>query len=404
MFTDVEKKKIKERYGEVLKRITEHHISCFKGHSKPVFLISDTYPGIWLEHAYDPVFFAKMYPEYMNVAKNSLEFFIDNQKETGQLPCYLIDRNRNLSMPEYGYSQIQECVSFTRLCYEYYQISKDSEFFKKAYDSCSRWQKWYENYRMPGKKGLVETFCGHDTGHDGSGRKDGMVYYAAAKDNDASVYPENDPVLPMISPDVNAVYYGTLSALGEMADELGRKADADKWRAMAEQVKEKMLEICYDAEDKFFYDVDKNGRARKYLSISITNVFSEHLLDQAMFDEIYEKHMQNEDEFLTPYPFPSMAKADPTFKQNADGNSWGFYSQALTVLRCTRWMDYYGKSRDFDEVLEKWVRQWTFTDKLNFGQELNPITGEPSVCSQWYSSCMLIYMYAARRLGIVESN
>lgn len=72
MFTDVEKKKIKERYGEVLKRITEHHISCFKGHSKPVFLISDTYPGIWLEHAYDPVFFAKMYPEYMNVAKRSI--------------------------------------------------------------------------------------------------------------------------------------------------------------------------------------------------------------------------------------------------------------------------------------------------------------------------------------------
>ena len=30
MFTDVEKNKIKERYGEVLKRITEHHISWIK--------------------------------------------------------------------------------------------------------------------------------------------------------------------------------------------------------------------------------------------------------------------------------------------------------------------------------------------------------------------------------------
>ena len=111
--------------------------------------------------------------------------------------------------------------------------------------------------------------------------------------------------------------------------------------------------------------------------------------------------MQNEDEFLTPYPFPSMSKADPTFKQNADGNSWGFYSQALTVLRCTRWMDYYGKSRDFDEVLEKWVRQWALSKTIMFGQELDPFTGEPSNCSEWYSSCMLVYIYAVRRLGIL---
>ncbi|MEE1047934.1 MAG: alpha-L-rhamnosidase, partial [Clostridia bacterium] len=115
-------------------------------------------------------------------------------------------------------------------------------------------------------------------------------------------------------------------------------------------------------------------------------------------NDIYNKHLRNEDEFWTPFPFPSMAKADKTFKQNAAGNSWGFYSQALTVLRCTRWMDYYNKNEDFDEILEKWIKQWTFTDKLKFGQELHPLTGEPSECSEWYSSCMLVCLYAIRRL------
>lgn len=65
-------------------------------------------------------------------------------------------------------------------------------------------------------------------------------------------------------------------------------------------------------------------------------------------------------------------------------------------------MDCYGKGGDFDEILEKWIRQWTFGNDIMFGQELHPLTGKTSDCSQWYSSCMLIYIYAVRRLRISE--
>lgn len=401
MFTNLEKEKILDCYSIVQKNIKDHHIECFKGHKTPVFLISNTYPGVWLEHVYDSIILAKMNNDYMYVAKNTLNLFLDSQNEKGQLPCFVIDRNKNTTLPEYGFSQIQECVSFTRLCYEYFEISRDFEFLKKAYSGCIKWQNWYANYRMPNKWGLIECFCGHDTGHDGSGRKDGMLYPGTAKNDDASVYPDDDPVLPIIAPDVNAVYYGTLTALSDMANTLGKEQEAIAWRNKADCVKKRLIEVCYDVKDKFFYDVDKNGKMRKYLSIAITNVFSEHILDKNMMNDIYITHMHNENEFWTPYPFPSMAKSDPSFKQNAAGNSWGFYSQALTILRCTRWMDYYEKSHDFDKILEKWVRQWTYSEKIKFGQELHPITGEPSVCSEWYSSCMLVYLYAVKRLELI---
>ena len=399
MFTAQEKEKINQYYNLAMTRIKEKHINCFKGHEKPVFLISDTYPGVWLEHAYDSVFFAKMDKNYLEIAKNTLNLFLDNQKESGQLPCFVIDMNKGPNWPEFGYSQIQECVSFARLCYEYYEMSGDKEFLEKAYEKCVKWEKWYEAYRMPSKKGLVEIFCGHDTGHDGSARKDGMKYRKSAKNNDAAAYPEGDDVLPMITPDNNAVFYGTLTALSDMAKALCE--DSDFWEEKANTVKQKLYEICYDTDDGFFYDVDKNGNRRKYLSISITNVFSEHLLTQEEFDVIYDKHMKNTDEFYTDYPFPSMAKSDPSFKQNKSGNSWGFYSQALTILRCTRWMDFYGKGKEFDEILEKWVRQWTFGNEIMFGQELHPLTGKTSDCSEWYSSCMLIYIYATKRLNLI---
>ena len=400
MFTKQEKEKIKEYYNLALNRIKDKHINCFKGHEKPVFLISDTYPGVWLEHAYDSVFFAKMDKNYLEIAKNTLNLFLDNQKENGQLPCFVIDMNKGPNWPEFGYSQIQECVSFTRLCYEYYEMSGDKEFLEKAYEKCVKWAEWYEKYRMPSGKGLIEIFCGHDTGHDGSARKDGMKYGSGAKDNDATVYPEGDDVLPMITPDNNAVFYGTLAALSDMAKALCE--DSTYWAEKANKVKQKLYEICYDIDDDFFYDVDKNGNRRKYLSISITNVFSEHLLTQEEFNVIYHKHMKNPDEFYTEYPFPSIAKSDPSFKQNKSGNSWGFYSQALTMLRCTRWMDFYEKSKDFDEILEKWIRKWTFGNDIMFGQELHPLTGKTSDCSEWYSSCMLIYLYAVKRLRLNE--
>jgi hypothetical protein len=280
-------------------------------------------------------------------------------------------------------------------------MSGDKDFLIKAYEKCKKWQGWYENVRMPNKKGLVEVFCGHDTGHDNSPRKTGVKYKGGAIDKDASSYPFDDDVLPLIAPDVNAVYYGTLTALSDMAYELGKNDEADVWKRKAEEVKENLMKICYDENDMFFYDVDKNGNKRKYLSISITNVLSEHIPDKAMAEEICKKHLFNPDEFYTEYPFPAVAKSDVGFEQNKTGNSWNYYSQALTILRCTRWMDYYGYAKEFDTVLEKWVRQWTFSKTTKFGQELDPFTGEPSDCSEWYSSCMLVFIYAVRRLGII---
>lgn len=404
MFTADEKTRIRECYAAAFDRITNTNVKCFEGHKKAVFLISDTYPGVWLEHAYDSVFLAKLEPQYLEIAQNTLCLFLDNQKENGQLPCFVTDKSKNSHLPEFGYSQIQECVSFTRLCYEYYEMSDDVEFLRYAYDRCVKWQKWQENTRMPNRKGLIEMFCGYDTGHDNSCRMAGMKYPGCAKNKDAGEYPQGDDVLPVTAPDMNGVYYGTLTALGLMAEALNLNEDAEKWRAKAEQVKAKLLEVCFNEEDCFFYDVDKNGKKRKHLTVSVTNILSEHLPDQNLATEIITRHFLNPEEFYTEVPFPAVAKSDMGFKRNKSGNSWNYYSQALTVLRCTFWMDYYGFSKEFDQILEKWVQRWAFSNTVKFGQELDPFTGEPSDCSEWYSSCMLVFVYAVKRLGILDNG
>ena len=412
MFTEKEKEKIKLYYHDALKTIKEKHIGRFKGHDKALFLISETYPGIWMEHVYDSVIFARMEKGYVDIAKNTIELFLNNQNEKGQLPCCVLDGNKTDRPPEklISYKQVQECVSFARLCLEVCKMVKDRGFTARCYSLLKKWADWFYTYRTTLGTGLVEMFVGYDTGHDNSGRLSGMKYKGQRSETNGDVPPEEDDVAPIIAVDMNCNFYGTLKALSEFAKELDLPDENAHFIEAAAKVKEQLFKICYDKDDAFFYDVDKNGNKRKYLSSTIFHLFLEGVLDEKedekIIKEIYERHIKNPDEFWTPYPFPSMAINDPSCENHAKQNCWGYYSQALIALRCTLWMDKYNMSEDFNTLLKKWIYKWTFGNKIMFGQELSPITGEATDCSAYYSSCMLLYIYAVRRLipDIIEDD
>jgi len=391
---------IKKKYDAAISRIENVHVKSFPGQAGPVFLISTAYPGVWMEHVYDAIVYARLNPAGAEVARNQTLLFLRNQKPNGRMPFNVIDTS--VAGRRYasgvGYSQIQECVSFGSLCLEAYRILNDKEYLKEAYKGLKAWDAWLEGNRMSLKRGLIELFCLYDTGHDNSARLSDIPNKCPDVDG---ILPVDADAVPMVAPDMNAVFYGDRMALSEIAEELGRVHEARAWREKAADVKKKMCELLYDADDLFFYDVDRRGRKRKFLSIAISNVFQEHVLDRDAAEAIYARHMKNPDEFWTPYPFPSMAISDPGSKKDRDGNSWGYYSQALTALRCSRWMDFYGHGADYDELLSRWVEAITRSE-MNFSQELDPVTGEMSKSSEWYSSALLLYVYACRRLGYAK--
>lgn len=401
--TIIDSKKVRKITQIASERIQKMHISCFAGLEKPLFLISETYPGLWLEHAYDAVFYASMKPEYLYLAENTVNFFIEKQTEEGQLP-FAVMRSGLVR-----YAHIQECVSFYSLCLEVYRMNHDKTFLAKIYESGKKWDAWLRRYRMTTKRDLVEMFVGYDTGHDNSGRLEGMVcpgnYVINGVEQNAGILPPYDGITPILTVDMNANFYGNERALAEMARLLGKDKEAATWEMSAQGIKDKLFEHCYDDKDGFFYDVDRNGKKRKYKSSTIFHLFMEKVLDpeadSALIERIYHDHIKNPEEFWTPYPFPSMAINDPSCAHHIDENCWGYYTMGLIVLRCTRWMDAYGWSKDYDIVCEKWLEAWTKQfDTVPLGMELDPITGVATPCSPWYSSGMLSYLYAAHRLGI----
>ena len=63
-------------------------------------------------------------------------------------------------------------------------------------------------------------------------------------------------------------------------------------------------------------------------------------------------------------------------------------------------MDKYGYNEDHNYILKKRVKTRThYYDDIKFAQKIDPVTGAPTKSSEWYSSCMLAYVYAVRRLG-----
>ena len=61
------------------------------------------------------------------------------------------------------------------------------------------------------------------------------------------------------------------------------------------------------------------------------------------------------------------------------------------------------RPEDLEHIMRQWVDALASSDTIRFAQELHPVTGQPSTSSQWYSSIMLFYVAACRRLGYVEA-
>lgn len=393
---------------EIIERLEREHIRAINGADKPILLISAQYPGIWLEHVYDSVFYAGYDRSKLYLAENVTELFMSLAKPDGQLPFVVKDKTSsiNAEASAVGYSQIQECVSFAKMCVLVYKMNQNKDYLRRAYDTAEAWVGWLKRNRMTTGRGLVEMFVGFDTGHDNSGRLRGMSYpknqIIDGERQGAEVIP-SCAVAPIIAVDMNCNYYSTLTSLSYMASELSMPERAESWKEEARGVKKRLFDLCYDEDDCFFYDVDKNRNKRRYLSSTVFHLFMEGVLDKSedaeMIKEIYERHISNPKEFATPYPYPSMAICDPSCKDHVKSNCWGYYSQGLIALRATLWMDEYGFGKDLDRLCRSWLSAWeNCYGRFKLGQELDPISGEPTDSSEWYSSTMLFFLYAAMRI------
>jgi len=358
------------------------------GYSQPVLIEGSSYSGTWLEGA--PQEGLVYSPVRADVARNNHLAFFSQQREDGQLPCWI----RTTAT---GFGQIQMVVPIAATAWDMAQETSDSELLEKAYVACSRWDAWLRRYRDTRHTGLCEGFCTFDTGHDNSPRWAGMPN--RCPDGDARKCPPV-PSLPRLSPDLSATVYGGRIALASIARALGKNSEADRWLADADAIRSAILNKLYSPDDTAFYDLDAQDQFVRIRGDVVSRVLGEHVVDQKLFDTIYERQIHNLKAFWALYPLPSIALDDPTFVRPIPRNSWGGASQALTALRAPRWMEHYDKPADLAHLMQQWIS--AILKEKKFLQQMDPLDGTFTPDVGDYSPAALVFLDFTWRLSGVR--
>jgi hypothetical protein len=355
-----------------------------------VLIEGSVYQGIWLECApQEGLVYAPISPR---IARNNHLAFFRLQGEDGQIPC-------SIKSTGIGQGQIQMVIPIAATAFELAEQSGDSELLDLAYRGAARWDAWLSRYRDTRKTGLCEGFCTYDTGHDNSPRWNGIPNQCP--DQDARKCPTIDS-LPRLCPDLSATVYGGRMALARMAESLGKKEEAERWREEAATIRTAILNRLFNEHDAAFYDLDAHGSFVRVRGDATTRVLGEHVVDQGLFETIYRSQIHNPAAFWAPYPLPSIALDDSSFVRPIPRNSWGGATQALTALRAPRWMEHYGKPADLAYLMQQWIS--ALLEARAFRQQMDPLTGlfteaDPS----GYSPSALVFFDFTWRLRGVRS-
>ncbi|WP_380780586.1 alpha-L-rhamnosidase [Sphingomonas sp. R86520] len=360
---------------------------------QPVLIEGSVYRGIWQECGpHEALVYRKFRAD---VARDSHLTFFDLQRADGQLPA-------NNKETETGFGQIQMVVPIAATAWELARATGDEALLRTAYASGSAWDGWLMRYRNTRGTGLVEGFCTYDTGHDNSPRWRGIPNQCPNKNAKTHA-----PIasLPRLCPDLSATVYGGRKALAAMALALGRSDEADAWTERAERLRKVILARLWFADDAAFYDRDAQDRFVRIRSDILTRMCGEHVPDQAMFDQIWQRQLGNPQAFWTRFPLPSIAADDPSFVRPIVANSWGGPAQALTALRAGRWFDHYGRAAEFTTMMNQWCE--AIQADMSFRQQIDPETGvfTAGADAPDYSPCALVMVdYTWRLIGVRDEN
>jgi hypothetical protein len=354
----------------------------------PLLIEGAEYPGVWQECG--PQEALVYLPWRPDVAANNHRVFFALQRPDGQLPA-------NNKRSEAGFGQIQMVVPIAATAWEVAQRSGDAALLDAAYTACGRWDDWLVRFRNTRGTGLVEGFCTYDTGHDNSPRWRGVANQCPGKDAKRFVPGQG---VPRLCPDLSATVYGGRVALAKMAQALGRRSEADAWVEKAEALRQRIVERLYVPEDHAFYDLDAAGNFVKVRGDVLSRVCGEHVVDQALFDQLWTAQIHNPAAFWPAYPLPSIALDDPSFVRPIPRNSWGGASQALTALRAGRWMEHYNRPAEFSQMMQQWCAA-LIRDGV-FRQQMDPVTGVfTEGGSKGYSPAALVLLdYTWRLAGV----
>jgi hypothetical protein len=357
---------------------------------KPILHEGGIYLGCWLEStgSINAELLSRFIP---SVSEASFESFADFQREDGQLPYKITEHGA-------AYRQIQMVTPLARSVWNHYLLNgRNRRFLRKMYSAMQRFDEWLVAYRNTRGSGCVEAFCTFDTGHDLSPR---FWHVPDTPHGDDARYCNPDsPILPFLAPDLTANVYCQRLYLHRMAEELGETGT--DWKAKAEESLNSLFNYCYDEQDEFFYDLDRNDEWVKVQSDVLLRVMACEVGDRDFFDKTLRRYLLNTSKFFAKYPFTSMSMDDPRFDPFSSYNSWGGASNFLSLIRTPHAFEHHGRYVELTWVIFPILSAFLSVER--FAQCLSPWTGKEGYTETYSPAILCLLDYVERLSGILPT-
>lgn len=356
---------------------------------KPVLLEGGVYRGCWLESTgtINSEVLSRFLP---SVAGNSFELYADLQREDGLMPY-------KWTADGPAYKQIQLVTPLARSVWNHYLVNgrEDKAYLAKMFEAMKRYDAWLMNHRNTRNTGCVEAFCAFDTGHDLSSR----FWHVPDTPHmdDPSQYDPDSPVLPFLAPDLTANVYAQRKYLALMEEELGGKSDT--WTKKAEESLASLMKHCYDEQDDFFYDVDRNGQFVRIQSDVLLRVLACEVGDGDFFARMLRKYLLNTRKFFAKYPLTSVAMDDPRFDPFSTYNTWAGAVNFLTLIRTPHAFEHHGRHVELTWIMQPILSAMSRMPR--FSQCISPWTGEAGFTEVYSPSILTMLDYVERLCGIL---
>ncbi len=352
----------------------------------PMLIEGGAYRGSWLEST------ATIGAETLSrfcpgIARSTFETFARLRRPDGLIPYKVLPEGPS-------YRQVQMVTPLSRSVWNHYRASgEDGDFILEMYGALSANDAWIAAHRDTRGSGGVEAFCAFDAGHDLSPR----FWHCpdTTYGEDPAACDPDSPLLPFIAPDLTANVHCQRLYLARIARELGRGDEADAWEAKAALSLAALMGSCWDAEDEFFYDLDRRGRPVRVQSDVLLRVLACEIGDDGLFERALSRYLLNSRKFFPRYPFTSIAMDDPRFDPSSGYNTWGGATNVLSILRAPAAFEAHGRQVELSYALRPALL--ACSRMTRFGQCLSPWTGEEGY-SEGYSPALLLALDAVERL------
>lgn len=345
------------------------------------------YDGCWLESTgtINAELLARFMPE---VAQRTFGLFAEHQRADGCLPYKLTSDGP-------VFSQIQLVTPLARSVWTHYRLNGDREVLATMYGAMTRYDEWLAKWRDTRGTGGVEAFCTYDTGHDLSARFWHMP--DSPENNDPTRYRADNPLLPLVAPDLTANVACQRNYLALIAEELGESGAP--WRAKATASENALFACCFDADDGFFYDLDRNGEFIRVQSDVLLRVLACEIGDDQFFANALKRYLLNTRKFFARFPFTSIALDDPRFDPAFDYNSWSGPSNFLSIIRAPHAFEAHHRHVELSWVLQPILAAQFRAPR--FAQTLSPFTGNAGYTEQYSPSILCLIDFVERLSGIM---